>query len=57
MRFDSLEQALEGGMNTAYWAERIPDVPALIMPDGEVATFRAFNGRANQFARACSAQG
>ena len=57
VRFDSLEQALEVGMNTAYWAERIPDVPALITPDGQVATFREFNGRANQFARAMFSAG
>ena len=51
MRYDSLEESLQEGMNCAYWAERIPDAPAVISAE-RVLTVREFNGRTNQFARA-----
>jgi long-chain acyl-CoA synthetase len=51
VRYESLEESLGEGMNSAYWSERIPDAPAVIMPD-KVLSFREFNTRASQFARA-----
>jgi long-chain acyl-CoA synthetase len=51
MRYDSLEDALREGMNCAYWAERIPDAPAIVTSAG-VLTFREFDARTSQFARA-----
>ncbi len=51
LRYESLEDAFAVGMNTAYWAERNPDAPAIIF-DGRVITYGQLNARSNQLARA-----
>jgi long-chain acyl-CoA synthetase len=47
---DSLEQAFDVGMHTAYWAGKTPDAPAIIFQD-EVTTYARTNARSNQLAR------
>jgi long-chain acyl-CoA synthetase len=56
VRYETLEETLETGMNCAYWAEHTPDVPAMITPEREL-TFSEFNGRLNQFAHTMIAMG
>jgi long-chain acyl-CoA synthetase len=51
VRFRTLEEAFEVGMNLAYWAERNPESPVIIF-DGTVITYGQLNARCNQLARA-----
>jgi long-chain acyl-CoA synthetase len=48
--------ALEKGMNIAFWAQRIPDAPAIVAPTGD-RTYSQLNLRCNQLVRALRAQG
>jgi long-chain acyl-CoA synthetase len=56
VRFGTLEEAFELGMNLAYWAERNPNSPAIIFDD-KVITYGQLNGRCNQLARALTRAG
>jgi acyl-CoA synthetase (AMP-forming)/AMP-acid ligase II len=48
--------ALEKGMSIAFWAQRLPDAPAIVAPTGD-RTYSQLNIRCNQLVRALRARG
>jgi long-chain acyl-CoA synthetase len=54
--YERLPAAWARGTAVSLWAEVMPDVPAIIAPDGD-RSFRELNARCNQLARALRARG